>query len=263
MTLIGNEVLLRLADDFVLDMYIEVLNVHAKLDIRNPRLVNAILREMAPVFAEFGRDQCCAVAPVTVMSVLSDQARVAYLSRCADLGMGLPVRMTKPSVLRQFRLLEDCLRLDYHPTALPNVVQLWLANLKSEADAQDVIEPVPLSPVEEDILRVLREEMDVAVTPLIQDGIFTLHLIMGKTVLEVLDSCGDYYATPAMGGQKLLRADTKLRQRLLWRRGWRLLTLEEEDWTKLNDDLYKKDLLEDLLVNGPRRHRYAGSGSEF
>lgn len=262
MTLIGNEVLLRLSDDFVLDMYVEVLNVHAKLDIRNQRLVSAILREMAPVFAEFGRDQCCAVAPITVMSVLSDQARVAYLSRCADLGMGLPVRMTKPAVLRQFRLLEDCLRLDYHPTALPNVVQLWLTNLKAEADAQDVIEPVPLSPVEEDILRVLREEMDVAVTPIIQDGIFTLHLIMGKTVLEVLDSYGDYYATPAMGGQKLLRADTKLRQRLLWRRGWRLLTLEEEDWTKLNDDLYKKDLLEDLLVNGPRRHRYVGAGPE-
>lgn len=262
MTLIGNEVLLRLSDDFVLDMYIEVLNVHAKLDIRNPRLVNAILREMSPVFAEFGRDQCCAVAPVTVMNVLSDQARVAYLSRCAELGMGLPVRMTKPSVLRQFRLLEDCLRLDYHPTVLPNVVQLWLANLKQEADMQDVIDPVPLSPVEEDIFRVLQEEMDVGVTPLIQDGIFTLHLIMGKTVLEVLDSYGDYYATPAMGGQKLLRADTKLRQKLLWRRGWRVLTLEEEDWRKLTDDIFKKDLLEDLFVNGPKRHRCGGVGSE-
>lgn len=56
-----------------------------------------------------------------------------------------------------------------------------------------------------------------------------------------------------MGGQKLLRADSKLRQRLLWRRGWRILTLDEEDWTRLSDDLYKKDLLEDLLVNGPRR----------
>jgi len=259
MTLIGNEVLLRLSDDFVLDMYIEVLNVHAKLDIRNPRLVSGILREMAPVFMEFGRDQCCAMAPVSVMSVLSDQARVAYLSRCADLQMGLPVRMTKPSVLRQFRLLEDCLRLDYHPTTLPNSVQLWLASLRAEADAQDVIEPVPLSPVEEDIMRILQEEMDVAVTPIIQDGIFTLHLVMGKTILEVLDAYADYYATPAMEGQKLLRADTKLRQRLLWRRGWRLLTLEEEDWTRLKDDIYKKDLLEDLLVNGPRRHRYAGA----
>merc|ERR1719443_2463085 len=124
------------------------------------------------------------------MNVLSDEARIAYLARCAELGLGLPVRMTKPAVLRQFRLLEDCLRLDYHPTMLPHVVQLWLANLKSEADAQDVIEPVPLSPVEEDILRVLREEMDVAVTPFIQDGIFTLHLVTGKTVIEVLDSYG-------------------------------------------------------------------------
>mmetsp|Transcript_82914 Transcript_82914/g.213653 ORF Transcript_82914/g.213653 Transcript_82914/m.213653 type:complete len:508 (-) Transcript_82914:101-1624(-) len=255
MTLMGNETLLRLNDDFVLDMYIEVLNVHAKLDIRNPRLINAILRDLTPLFAEFGRDQCCAVAPITVMQVLSEQARVAYLSRCAELGMGLPVRMTKPAVLRQFRLLEDCLRLDYHPTTLPHTVQLWLANLKQEADAQDVIEPAPLTHVEQDILRVLTEEMDIPVQPTLQDGILTLHLTMGKTVLEVLDSYGDYFVTPAMGGQKLLRADTKLRQRLLWRRGWRVLAVEEEEWLKLSDDMYKKDRLEDTLVNGPRSAR--------
>merc|ERR1712228_320625 len=165
--------------------------------------------------------------------------------------------MTRPPLLRQFRLLEDCLRLDYHPTALPHSVQAWLANLKAEADTQDEVEPTELSPVENDILRVLREEMDVAVTPATQDGIFTLHLCMGKTVIEVLDAYSDYYVTPAMGGQRLLRADTKLRQRLLWRRGWRLLTLDEEDWVKLNDDLYKKDLLEDLIVNGPRRFKYS------
>merc|ERR1719261_1804333 len=115
---------------------------------------------------------------------------------------------------------------------------------------------MPLSAVEQDIMRVLKEEMDVAVAPVVQDGILTVHLAMGRTVIEVLDSYVDYYVTPAMGGQRLLRADTKLRHRLLWRRGWRLLTLDEEDWTKLTDDLYKKDLLEDLLVNGPRRFRY-------
>merc|ERR1719401_1625117 len=95
MTLMGNETLLRLSDDFVLDMHLEVLNVHAKLDIRNPRLVSAILREITPLFPEFSTDQCCAVTPLTVMNVLSDTARVAYLTRCADLGLGLPVRMTK------------------------------------------------------------------------------------------------------------------------------------------------------------------------
>jgi len=152
-----------------------------------------------------------------------------------------------------FRLLEDCLRLDYHPTTLPNVVQLWLANLKQESDAHDVVEPKPLTNIEEDILRVLREEMDVAVTPLLQDGIFTVKLVMGKSIIEVLDASGDYYVTPAMGGQRLLKAETKQRQRLLWRRGWRVLTLEEDDWRKLTDDIYKKDLLEDLLVHGPRR----------
>lgn len=261
MTLMGNETLLRLSDDVVLDMLIEILNVHARLDVRNPRLVATVLHDLVPLCPELSRDQCAAMAPLAVMGVLSEQARVAFLSRCADLGMGLPVRMTKPSVLRQFRLLEDCLRLDYHPTTLPNKVQLWLANLKSEADAQDSVEPAPLSHVEEDVLRVLKEEMDVAVTPVVQDGIFTLHLVMGKTILEILDSYLDYYVTPAMGGQRLLRAETKLRQRLLWRRGWRLLTLDEEDWTKLKDDLYKKDLLEDLLVNGPRRFRYADKNS--
>merc|ERR1712193_133838 len=134
-------------------MYIEVLNVHAKLDVRNPRLINSILRIITPLFADFGRDQCVACAPLMVMNVLSDLARVAYLSRCAELGVGLPVRMTKPAVLRQFRLLEDCLRLDYHPTALPNSVQIWLANLRSESEDQDIMEPGALSAVEEDILR--------------------------------------------------------------------------------------------------------------
>jgi len=250
MTLMGNEILLRLNDDFVLDMYIEVLNVHAKLDTRNPRLTTAVQRDLTPLFSELGRDQVCALAPLTVMNVLSDQGRVAYLSRCAELGMGLPARMTRPAVLRQFRLLEDCLRLDYHPTTLPNIVQLWLANLKSEADAQDAIEPAPLTPVEEDILRVLREEMDIAVTPTLQDGVLTVHLVMGKAILEVLDPYGDYFVTPAMGGQRLLRADTKLRQRLLWRRGWRVLTLDEDEWTRLTDDIYKKDLLEAVLLGG-------------
>jgi len=255
MSLIGNETLLRLSDDFVLDMHIEVLNVHAKLDTRSPRLVSAALRDLQPMFHELGRDQCSAVAPLAVMNVFSDQARVAYLSRCAELNLGLPVHMQSPQLLRQFRLLEDCLRLDYHPTSLPNHVQQWLANLKIESDQHDVVDATPASPVEDDILRILREEMDVAVTPIIQDGIFTLHLCMGKTCIEVLDSYSDYYVTPAMGGQRLLRAETKLRQRLLWRRGWRLLTLDEDDWTKLNDDIYKKDLLEDLLVNGPRRFK--------
>jgi len=254
MTLIGNETLLRLSDDLVLDMYIEVLNVHAKLDVRSPRLLGSIVREMCPLFADFGKDQCCAVTPLTVMNVFSEPARVAYLSRCAELGIGLPVRMTKPSVLRQFRLLEDCLRLDYHPTSLPNVVQLWLANLKNEADAQDIVEPTPLSATEQDILRILQEEMDIAASPGVQDGIFTLHLVMGRSAIEVLDSYEDYYVTPALGGnQKLLRADTKLRQRLLWRRGWRIINIEQQDWAKLTDDLYKKDMLEELLVNAARR----------
>ena len=116
----------------------EVMNAHARLDrldLRNPRLVAAMLREMAPFFRELSKDQCSAVAPLTVMTVFSDDARVQYLSRCAELNMGLPVRMTQPAVLKQFRLLEDCLRLDYHPTNLPGQVQLWLQNLKAESEA--------------------------------------------------------------------------------------------------------------------------------
>merc|ERR550537_1068755 len=143
--------------------------------------------------------------------------------------MGLPAQMPKPSVLRQFRLLEHCLRLDYRPTTLPGVVQLWLASLRSEVNALDKVEATPPSVVEQDIERVLREEMDIAVTPVVQDGIFTLHLVMGKVAIELIDSYSDYYVTPAMGGQRLLRAETKLRQRLLRRSGWRLLILEEDD----------------------------------
>ena len=111
------------------------MNAHARLDLRHPRLVGAMMREMAPFFRELSKDQCSAVAPLTVMAVFSDDARVQYLSRCAELNMGLPVRMTQPAVLKQFRLLEDCLRLDYHPTNLPGQVQVWLQNLKMESEA--------------------------------------------------------------------------------------------------------------------------------
>lgn len=52
--------------------------------------------------------------------------------------------------------------------------------------ALDNLEPTPLSPVEEDICRVLQQEMNVAVTPCLPDGVLTLHLVMGKTVLQVL-----------------------------------------------------------------------------
>jgi hypothetical protein len=256
MQLLGNEALLRLHDDLAVDMYVEILNVHGKLDLRSPRLVSAILREVGPVCADLSRDQCHAVAPLTVMNILSDQVRIAYLTRCAELGVGLPVAMTKPAVLRQFRLLEDALRYEYHGPTLPNVVRAWLDQLKAEADVQDVIEPTRLSPIELDILRVLQEEMEVPVTPSFQDGVLSVHLALGKTVLEVLDSKEDYYFTPALGGgQRLLKAETKLRQRLMWRRGWRLITLDEESWSKLTDDIYKKDMLEDLLKNGPRTGR--------
>jgi len=260
MSLMGNEALFRLSDDFVLDMYIEVMNAHARLDLRHPRLVGAMMREMAPFFRELSKDQCSAVAPLTVMAVFSDDARVQYLSRCAELNMGLPVRMTQPAVLKQFRLLEDCLRLDYHPTNLPGQVQVWLQNLKMESEALDNLEPTPLSPVEEDICRVLQQEMNVAVTPCLPDGVLTLHLVMGKTVLQVMDEYHDYYVTAAMTvnqpqRQRLIRAETKLLQRLIWRRGWRLLTLDAEEWRKLTDDIFKKDLLEELLVHGQKSIR--------
>merc|ERR1719401_1399087 len=105
------------------------------------------------------------------------------------------------------------------------------------------------------MLRVLREEMDIAVTPSGQDGILTMHLVMGRAVIEVLDAYADYYVTPAIGGQRLLRAETKLRQRLLWRRGWRVLSIDEDEWTKLTDDMYKKDLLEAVLLGGSGSRR--------
>lgn len=255
MQLLGNETLLRFNDDLVFDMLLEILNVHAKLDLKSPRLISAILRELGPACAELTVDQCCAVAPLTVMNILDDRTRGAYLARCAELDIGRPVAMTKPAVLRQFRLLADCLSLDYHPGSPDTAVQTWVADLKAEGDAQDRMEATPLSAIEEDILRVLREEMGVAVTPTLQDGILSVHLVMGRTALEIMDSKEDYYFTPAMNGQRLLKAETKLRQRLLWRRGFRVITLDEGAWSKLTDDIHKKDLLEDLLVSGQRAGR--------
>ena len=69
---------------------IEVMNAHARLDLRNPRLVAAMLRELTPFFRELSKDQLSAVAPLTCMALLGDEARVSYLSRCAELNMGLP-----------------------------------------------------------------------------------------------------------------------------------------------------------------------------
>lgn len=44
--------------------------------------------------------------------------------------------------------------------------------------------------------------------------------------MKVMDEYHDYYVTAAMNEghqrQRLIRAETKLQQRLIWRRGWRL-----------------------------------------
>merc|ERR1711964_688955 len=260
MALIGNEIVLRNSQEFLTDMYIEILNAHAKLDVRAPRLVTAILRELMIRFADFTRDQCHACAPLMVMSVLTEPARAAYLARCAELQVALPASMTKPALLRQFRLLEVCLRFDYHPAQLPEGVSEWLEALRIEAGQHDVVEPAPLTPVERDIFRVMTEEMDLdlggdAADPVLQDGIFTLHLVMGKVAFEVLDARQDYFVTPSMSTQRILRAETRLRHRLLWRRGWKLVMIQKDDWEKLTDDLYKKDLLYQALDDA-RKHKY-------
>ncbi|CAK0892441.1 unnamed protein product [Prorocentrum cordatum] len=113
MQLLGNETLLRFNDDLAFDMLLEILNVHAKLDLKSPRLIGAILRELGPACAELTLDQCCALAPLAVMNILDDQTRGAYLARCAELDVGRPVAMTKPAVLRQFRLLADTCRAPF------------------------------------------------------------------------------------------------------------------------------------------------------
>eukprot|EP00438_Fugacium_kawagutii_P017923 Skav232036 [mRNA] locus=scaffold2323:179025:190510:+ [translate_table: standard] len=119
MSLMGNEALFRLSDDFVLDMYIEVMNAHARLDLRNPRLVAAMLREMAPFFRELSKDE--------LLEGMEGRRVGSMATGC---------------VLKQFRLLEDCLRLDYHPTNLPGQVQVWLQNLKAESEARTVLRAV-------------------------------------------------------------------------------------------------------------------------
>lgn len=45
-----------------------------------------------------------------------------------------------------------------------------------------------------------------------------------------MDDYEDYYVTaslPSAGVQRLIRAETKLRQRLIWRRGWRPVKRQE------------------------------------
>merc|ERR1719375_2355345 len=100
---------------------------------------------------DLSKDQCIACTPVMVLT-LPDAPLTAYLRRCAELRLGLPLSAQKPPVIRQLRLLEHALR--EHAT-LPATVQDWLRTLRFEGEQQPIQAVDDLSPTQADVMRIL------------------------------------------------------------------------------------------------------------
>ena len=76
-----------------------------------------------------------------------------------------------------------------------------------------------LTPVQSAVLALLN---DIGHEPhSIVDTIFTLPIVVGRIVIEVVTR-RDYYISRFGHDRKHLLADLKLRQRVLWRRGWKV-----------------------------------------
>ena len=63
--------------------FVQVMNAHARLDVRNPRLVSAMLREMAPFFRELSKE------PVPRSGVGSRKGKPRVLVSCLLRGRAL------------------------------------------------------------------------------------------------------------------------------------------------------------------------------
>lgn len=258
LNIVGNEVALRISQDFTIAMLVELLNSYAKLDITMHRLRGLILRELQPLWADFSQNQLISCTPVMVLTLPELPLR-SYLQRCADQSLGLPMCVQAASLQRQLRLLEHGLRVENKVSTLPARVQEWLSRVRDEGEAcaRDAASD-DLSATQTDCYRILQEsgcEVELSV----MDGLFPLRLLeRPRRVYEVLHP-RDYYLVPRVQGRerdaKQLRADTKLRHRQLWRRGWKLITVPEASWLRCANDLEKKDYLEELR-NAALQHKY-------
>lgn len=235
--LCGNEILIRTTHDFVTEMFIEVLNAHALLDARHPQLTQECTRELVSAFSDFSKEQCAQVAPLTVLTVMSDSTRMAFLSRCADLQMAQPVNAYKESVVHQFRLLQLAIDAEHRPAQMPGKVNEWLDRIKRDADAFQKSRPkAQLSRTEKDVYRVLEQVIGLQTTPSKQVGVFTLHLALEATkhCFEVLKR--DHFFVSPSPTHHAPRPEVKLRHRLLIRQGWKPVVIREAEWWEWLDD---------------------------
>lgn len=249
---VGNEILLRVSDNFVTEMILEVLNALAQLDIRHPRLAQELIREVSPSFPDFTREQCLQCSPLMILQVLTDSARMELLRRFADLNLCVPAAGHKEAPVRAMRLLEIGLRTEHRQPQIPTKVLEWMSRIRNEAEQQSPVgdaaiksalkQAPPLSRTEKDIFRVVVERLKLPCEPVVHTGLFLLHLVVGareagqaRHVIEVQspDSC---FRTTHATHRGLLRPDVKFRQKLLWRNGWKVVQLNEDEWWELNDE---------------------------
>lgn len=247
----GNEMLLRTTHDFVTEMFVEVLNAHALLDIKHPQLTQECVRELVPVFPDFSKEQCAQVAPLTVLTVLPDSARMVYLNRCAELQMGLPAHAFKEGVVHQYRLLMMAIEAEHRPAQLPSKVSEWLDRLRRDAEMNQKARPRPaLTRTEKDVYRVLEQVMGLQTTPSKQQGIFTLHLAVeggSKHCFEVLKR--DNFFVSLSPTHHAIRPEVKLRHKLLLRSGWRPVVIRESEWWEWLDDEERAAKLQMAMEN--------------
>jgi hypothetical protein len=253
--LCGNEMLLRTTHDFVTEMFIEVLNAHALLDVRHPQLTQECVRELVPVFPDFSKEQCAQVAPLTVLTVMPDSARMVYLNRCAELQMALPAHAFKEGIVHQYRLLQLALEAEHRPAQLPSKVSEWLDRIRREAEISQKQRPRPaLTRTEKDVYRVLEQVMGFQTTPSKQQGIFTLHLAVeggSKHCFEVLKR-DNFFVSPSPT-HHAIRPEVKLRHKLLLRQGWRPVVIRESEWWEWLDDEERSAMLQQAMENHRNR----------
>eukprot|EP00746_Dinoflagellata_sp_MGD_P165353 gnl/MRDRNA2_/MRDRNA2_94568_c0_seq1.p1 gnl/MRDRNA2_/MRDRNA2_94568_c0~~gnl/MRDRNA2_/MRDRNA2_94568_c0_seq1.p1 ORF type:complete len:449 (+),score=97.21 gnl/MRDRNA2_/MRDRNA2_94568_c0_seq1:72-1418(+) len=253
--LCGNEMLLRTTHDFVTEMFVEVLNAHALLDVRHPQLTQECVRELVPVFPDFSKEQCAQVAPLTVLTVMPDSARMVYLNRCAELQMALPATAFKEGVVHQYRLLQLALEAEHRPAQLPSKVSEWLDRIRRDAEMSQKARPRPtLTRTEKDVYRVLEQVMGLQTTPSKQQGIFTLHLAVeggSKHCFEVLKR-DNFFVSPSPTTHAI-RPETKLRHKLLLRQGWRPVVIRESEWWEWLDDEERSANLQQAMENHRNR----------
>lgn len=277
---IGNEVLLRVSDNFVIEMILEVLNALGQLDMKHPRLLVELIRELTPNIPNLTMEQCLQCSPVMLLNVLTDTTRMQLLGRFAEMNLCVPAAGHKESSVRSLRMLELGLRSEHRSAQIPTKVLEWMSRIRNEAERTPTSDSslrntlkhaAPLSRTEKDVFRVIVESLKLPCEPVVYTGLFLLHLVVTpreeagalesrQVVIEVhgAEAC---FRAPDSTHKGLLRPEVKFRQRLLSQTGWKVVQLNEEEWWEMNNDEQKAATVQAVLDGGSRRKTWMSTVS--